>query len=190
MKENLFECIRLGNLRANIQDVEPIIRDSDFLSFDMGAVRQTDAPGYYEGSPNGLYSEEACQIARYAGISNKLKVFGLFELNPEYDVRGQSSKLAAQVIWYFLEGFINSKNNPNANSPEKITQFNVQLEELDKPIIFFQNKNTEQWWMQVNSPNNGKISFACTKNDYVLASKKEIPEKWLKFIRKIDRMSK
>ena len=190
IQEKLFDHVRLGNLRTNIEEMEPIIRDSEFLSFDIGALRQTDAPGHFEGSPNGLYSEEACKIARYAGLSNKLKVFGVFELNPDYDIRSQTSKLAAQIIWYFMEGILSQKNNSTSNSSGKYTQFNVQLEELDKPIVFYQNKNTEQWWMQVNSGENDKISFSCSKKDYIMASKKEIPEKWLKFIRKIDRMSK
>ena len=186
----LFDFVRLGDLRSNMEEVEPIIRDSDFVSFDVGAIRQTDAPGHFNGSPNGLYSEEACKIARYAGLSNKLKVFGIFESNPDYDLRNQTSKLVAQIIWYFIEGFLHQKNNSLPNSADKITQFNVQLEELDKPIVFYQNKQTGQWWMQVNTSENASVSFSCLKKDYLMASKKEIPEKWLKFIRKIDRMSK
>ena len=190
INKNLFDYVRLGDLRANLEEIEPIIRDSDFVSFDIGAIRQTDAPGHYDGSPNGLYSEEACKLARYSGLSNKLKVFGVFESNPDYDLRGQTSKLVAQIVWYFIEGLIFQKNDLNANPDENLTQFNVQLEELDKPIVFYQNKQSGQWWMAVNTGEHESVSFSCSKKDYITASKKEIPEKWLKFIRKIDRMSK
>ncbi len=190
VEKMLFDHIRLGDLRANIKEMEPIIRDSDFLSIDIEAIRQMDAPAHYKGSPNGLYSEEACQLARYAGLSDKLKVFGIFEMNPKHDVKGQTAKLASQIIWYFLEGFRDRKSDNPVNSSERYTQFNVQLEELDSPIIFYHNKFTERWWMQFHSGDKNKVSFSCSKNDYEMASKKEIPEKWLKFIRKIDQMSK
>ena len=67
-----FENHRLGELRADIGETEPLLRSAHILMFDMNSVRVSDAPGTRLASPNGLYAEEAAAIGRYAGISNKL----------------------------------------------------------------------------------------------------------------------
>jgi len=99
------ELVRIGDVRQAIYLTEPLFRDSDVAVFDISAVRQSDAPATFCPTPNGFYGEEICLLARYAGISDKLKVFGLFDVYPDYDIRFQTSGLAAQIIWFFLEGF-------------------------------------------------------------------------------------
>ena len=63
-----FDSYRLGVVRSDIEEVEPILRNADILSVDLSSVRLSDAPATYEGSPNGFYGEEMCQILRYAGL--------------------------------------------------------------------------------------------------------------------------
>ena len=96
-----YELIRIGDVRQSINLTEPLFRDSDVTVFDISAVRQSDAPGTNNPSPNGFYGEEICLLARYAGISDQLKVFGLFDVNPDFDIRFQTSGLAAQILWFF-----------------------------------------------------------------------------------------
>ncbi|MBN1822168.1 MAG: arginase family protein [Prolixibacteraceae bacterium] len=190
VKQNLFYSLRLGNLREEIEQVEPILRDSHFLSFDISSVRLQDAPGFYNGSPNGIYSEEACQISRYAGLSPELSVFGIFEVNPKNDNKDQTSKLAAHIIWYFLEGFgLREPIRPELGNSE-FTEYNVEIEELNTPLVFFRHNSSNRWWMQIEGIGKNRVYVACKESDYKLAAKKEIPEKWLTFVRKIDRMSK
>ena len=109
MKNLFFDVYRLGQVRNNMVEVEPMVRNADLLSFDISAIRQSDAPGNGNASPNGFYGEEACQIARYAGLSDKLTSIGFYELNPELDYNGQTAHLTAQMIWYFIEGFYQRK---------------------------------------------------------------------------------
>jgi arginase family enzyme len=190
IKELGFDTFRLGKIRTDMEELEPVLRDTHFLSFDISAVRQQDAPGYYNGSPNGIYSEEACQISRYAGLSNNMIVFGLFEVNTKKDKDFQTTKLAAQIIWYFIDGFDNRKiDHPQKNSSLFI-QYNVELEDQDMPIVFYNHKLSKRWWMQLEDFDKNKILIACSEMDYKTAAKKEIPTKWLQFIRKIDLMSK
>jgi arginase family enzyme len=99
------ELVRIGDVRKAIYLTEPLLRDSDIAVFDISAVRQADAPGTISPYPNGFYGEEICLLARYAGISDNLKVFGLFDVDPDHDTKGQTAALAAQVLWFFLEGF-------------------------------------------------------------------------------------
>ena len=46
------EARRLGDVRANMAQVEPILRDSDIVSFDISALRQSEAPGFFNSSPS------------------------------------------------------------------------------------------------------------------------------------------
>ena len=48
---------------------------------------------------------------RYAGLSDKITSVGIFEYNQNLDVNGQTAFLLAQMIWYFIEGFIFRKMN-------------------------------------------------------------------------------
>ena len=79
-----FDIVRLGDLKANFQEVEPVMRNTDYLSFDISAVQYTYAHANVYGSPNGLSGEEACRVMRYAGVSDKLTAVGLFEYNATF----------------------------------------------------------------------------------------------------------
>jgi len=99
MKNLFFDTYRVGIVRESLEEVEPIVRNADMLSFDISSVRFADAPGNGNASPNGFYGEEACQIVRYAGISDKLTSIGFYEINPRFDHHGQTAHLVAQMIW-------------------------------------------------------------------------------------------
>ena len=59
----ILMCIVWVNLSADITLTEPIIRNANMISFDMGAIRSSDAAANANASPNGFYGEEACRIA-------------------------------------------------------------------------------------------------------------------------------
>ncbi len=179
------EYMRLGRLRERFSDAESILQNTDVLSFDMGAVKFSEAPSTIHKNPNGLRSEEACQLARYAGLSSKIKVFGLFNIleskKQEHDI---TTKLAAEIIWYFIEAA------GNKNFPVKKIIYNVSVEGLDKPITFKHEKETGRWWFEIGSLTGETIDIACTYRDYMEASENGIPEKWLKYVQKMDDLSK
>jgi arginase family enzyme len=181
--------IRLGNLRDDITLVEPVLRNTDFLSFDINSVKHSDAPGSMRITPNGFRSEEACRLAKYAGLSDRLKVFGLFDVVTENDLNSLTVKLASQLIWYFIEGFINRDNEkPDAN--ENNIMYQVEVDSVDKPIVFFKNTITNRWWLQIETTEKSKLHFACSEREYQQASNNEIPELWFNYIQKIDSLLK
>ena len=90
LREKTFDYITLGQLRDDFPAVEPVLRNTGFLSFDISAVRQSDALGHLRHLPTG-FSAKCMPIAHYAGISNRLKTFGLFEVNPLLTNREQPS---------------------------------------------------------------------------------------------------
>jgi hypothetical protein len=48
-----------------------------------------------------VLTEKKYVLVRYAGISDKVSIFGIFNHNNS----SQESVLIAQIIWYFIEGF-------------------------------------------------------------------------------------
>lgn len=187
-----FDNVRLGEVQQNFQIVEPIVRNADILSFDMNAIRQAEVPGTSFASPNGFYGNEACQITRYAGMSDKLSVIGFFEATPEFDLNGQTFSLLAQMIWYFIEGFSNRKKESPLSSSKNYTKYKVVLSNSDEDLIFIKSQKTDRWWMKVPYPPSEKIKFErhhlvpCDYNDYKIALEDEMPDLWIKTYKKIN----
>ena len=53
LQEMNFDIVRLGDLKNNFNDVEPIMRNTDFLSFDISAIKYAYASANVYASPNG-----------------------------------------------------------------------------------------------------------------------------------------
>jgi len=175
------ELIRIGDVRKAIYLTEPLLRDADVALFDISSVRQSDAPGTTYPSPNGFYGEEICLLARYAGISDNLKTFCLADVNPDFDIRNQTSGLAAQIIWLFLEGFSQKQyENPAlGNHPGRFTRYHVRVTDLDDDLIFIKSNLTDRWWMELLSEKETIHYIACSHDDYIRASQNEVPERWV-----------
>ena len=175
--------MRIGDVRQAIYLTEPLFRDSDAAIFDISAVRQSDAPGTAIPSPNGFYGEEICLLSRYAGISDNLKIFGLFDVSPGLDFRCQTAGLAAQIIWFFLEGFSQKQYETpvlsNSNSGRFI-KYHVRITDLEDDLIFVKSNLTERWWIELNDENKENIYVACSHDDYLKANRNEVPERWVK----------
>ncbi len=183
------EALRLGFVRGNFREVESTFRDSDFVSIDLGVVRNSDCPGNVYPSPNGLYAEEACQLSRYSGLSDKTCCLGLFEYNPELDTSSQSAHLSAQLVWHFIEAYSQRKGEfPNNNVDFK--KFIVNSGTPGIEMVFYKSMITDNWWMEIPTSNvtlfpKGSVIIACSYNDYVTASKQELPERWIRVYNKV-----
>ncbi|HEY5471067.1 MAG TPA: arginase family protein [Bacteroidales bacterium] len=182
------ELVRVGDVRQAIYLTEPLLRDSDVAIFDISAVRQSDAPGTISPSPNGFYGEEICLLSRYAGISDNLKIFGLFDVNPEFDIRFQTSGLAAQIIWFFLEGFSQKQYETpvltNSNSGRFI-KYHVRVTDLEDDLIFVKSSLTDRWWMELPAENDQNKYVACSHEDYIKANRNEVPDRWVKAVERL-----
>jgi arginase family enzyme len=181
-----YDACRLGEIRSGISMTEPVLRDTDIVSFDISSVRQSEAPGFVNPSPNGFYSEEACQLSRYSGLSEKASVFGLFEVNPKYDLNAQTINLAAQIIWYFLDGYSCRKMEFPASENKNFKTFIVGHSDLDYEITFYKSTISERWWMEVPNPkNNQSVIISCSYADYQKACEQEVPDIWWKSFQKL-----
>lgn len=187
-----FDNIRLGKIQDNLSVAEPYIRNADIVSFDLNAIRQAEVPGTTFASPNGLFGNEACQLSRYAGMSDKLSVIGFFEATPEYDLNGQTFSLLSQMVWYFIEGFANRKKESPLSSDNNYTQYKVMLSNSNEELVFIKSSKSDRWWMKVPYPPSEKMKFErhhlvpCDYNDYLSAMEDEMPDLWIKTYHKIN----
>ena len=169
-----FDFFRLGRVREHIEDMEPVLRTSNLFSFDMSAVRYSDAPANVNGSPNGLNGEDTCQLTRYAGMSDVLTSFGIYGYNHMNDSNAMTAKLISQMLWYFVDGVLVRRSEAKLSEREEFIVFNVTF--TDNDTIFLKSKRTNRWWMRL--PDNTFVP--CSYNDYVTASSDQIPERWLR----------
>ncbi|MCX6276678.1 MAG: formimidoylglutamase [Bacteroidetes bacterium] len=184
MQNLFFDAYRLGIVRENLSEVEPMVRNADMISFDISAIRHSDAPGNGNASPHGFYGEEACQITRYAGMSDKLTSIGFYEMNPKFDQSGQTAHLVAQMIWYFIDGFYNRAQDFPLTGEENYVKYRVSIHDHKEEIVFYKSKKTDRWWMEIPLPVEQRAKYErhylipCSYKDYQTASDNDIPDRW------------
>jgi formiminoglutamase len=184
MKNLMFDTYRLGVVRNNLDDAEPIVRNADIVTVDVSAVRYSDAPGNGNATPNGFYGEEICQIVRYAGLSDKLSSIGFYEVNPQFDANGQTAHLVAQMIWYFIDGFYNRPHDFPFRNEEDYMKYRVTINDHKEELVFFKSKKTDRWWMEIPLQSEQRIKYErhylvpCSYQDYQAACNNDIPDRW------------
>jgi formiminoglutamase len=185
-----FEAYRIGHLRSNLSEMEPAIRNADLLSFDITAIRSADAPGNANAQPFGLSGEDACQICWYAGLNEKLSSAGFYEYNPEKDdEHKKTASVIATMIWYFIEGFYHRKNESNFKSNDFL-KYVVSMPVEPETITFYKSKFTDKWWMEVAHHRPGSkyarnTTVPCSYSDYQIASKGDLPERYISSLAKL-----
>ncbi len=177
MLENMdklrFDCFRVGQIKEQIEEMEPVLRNCHMVSFDLSAIANAYAPGSAL-SPNGLSGEEACALTRYAGMSPTVNSFGIYGYHPASDINRMTAKQVSQMIWYFMDGISKGKRETSIREREYFYEYNTAFAEVE--TVFLQSKRTGRWWMQL--PDQRFI--ACSYKDYVIASNNDIPERWLR----------
>ena len=187
LMDNLFfEAYRLGEVCSKISLVEPIMRDADIVSIDMKSIRASELSSRQKFSPNGFDGKEICTISRYAGISNKVSSFGIFEYKSSNEDE-VTEMLISQIIWYFIEGFNCRIIDADFNNEDEYNKFTVIVDKYE--LVFFMNKITSRWWVEIfGEGSNTKLKqttlLPCTIEDYETAKKGNIPDRWFRAIKK------
>ena len=179
-----FDAYRLGEVSNTIAIAEPVFRDADLVSFDMNAVKSSDSGNFTPFVPNGFNGKEICALSRYAGISDKVTSFGIFNHNDTE----QESVLMAQIIWYFIEGYHYRSNEYPFGSRENYLKYIVPSE--DEELIFYKSDKTDRWWIEIpfiiegNNKLKRNTLLPCSHEEYLAACDQELSERWWKAQRK------
>jgi len=187
MEKLYFDAYRLGEVAAEVSGTEPILRDADLVTIDVSAIKSAELSYKNGASPNGFDSREICAIARYAGISNRVSSFGLYELK-DYTGAESAAMLLAQVVWYFIEGVNFRVKDDDFNDEMHFSTYKVPIAE--KVLSFKKSLKTGRWWIElpfisnVNNKLKRHTLLPCTYGEYLSATQQEIPERWLKARRK------
>ena len=168
-----FDCYRLGHVREYSDEIEPMLRDSHMLSIDISAIAHDAAPAN-RVSPNGLNGEEICTLTQHAGMAPNLNSIGVYGYRASQDEHDLTAKQIAHMLWYFIDGRFKGLQEAKLDDRENFNEFYLQFAEVETEFI--QSKRTGRWWAKL--PSGRYIS--CSYNDYLLASKNELPERWMR----------
>lgn len=191
MSKLFLDTYRVGMLRGDLTEVEPIVRNAEMVSLDISAIRRPDACGNPHNSSNGFYGEEICQVARYAGLSDKLTSFGIYEYDPTLDYAHQTSQLIGHILWYLIEGYLYRQDDCSFKNQHLYKKYSVAVSGAIDEIIFYCSKKTGRWWVIVpiiNSKKKIKQNYylPCSLKDYETACKDKIPDRWWKAYHKLN----
>jgi len=179
-----FEAHRIGALRHDIKEMEPVIRQADMLSFDLSAIKSADFPATSQPQPFGLTGEEACQLCWYAGINEKLSAAGFYEFDvTREDDSDKSAAVLATMIWYFIEGFYSRKESRDFRSNDYM-KYVVAMPNEPESLTFYKSNFIDKWWMEVPNPSgdnrfNRNSIVPCSYSDYQQAMNGDLPERWI-----------
>lgn len=168
-----FDSYRVGLVQTDMEEVEPVFRDTDMVTFDVSAIKYSDAPANKE-CPNGFTGVEACTLMRYAGMSAQVSSVGICGYDPVQDTGEITARQISQMLWYLLDGVNRRKHEADLADKSQFNEYHNSFNDIE--TTFLQSKRTGRWWMHLP---NGKY-VACSYADYAKACRNEIPERWLR----------
>ncbi len=178
-----YEMQRLGDLRGdNIRNSETLLRDAQAVSIDFRMIKNQPQFGSDLISKHGIEPFDICRILRYAGISERVAVTGIFDVYLDENAES-NAMLAAQMLWHFLDGFLGRAHDYPDEESGRYRQYLVPVEGLDEVLSFCRNSENDRWWMKAPQQ-EGQRWVACSRDDYRMASRNEIPTKWWRLFRK------
>ena len=182
-----FDICRLGEFNQDFRLAEPHLRNADIISVDIESIKTAEL-GSASGAPNGFTAAQFCQIAKYAGISDKATSIGFFS---EVQLGQTGAALLAEGIWYFLQGYFARVGDFPFGSKTDYTKFTVFMDQVSRELVFFKSNKSARWWMEVPYPPQQGSRYQrhhlvpCNKSDYDNAMNNELPDLWWKTYQKL-----
>ncbi len=170
-----FESINLGKIKYNVAEAEPVLRDSDIVSFNINSVKAGELNNAHQ-YPNGLSSYELCSLSRFSGLSSRVNIVSYFE---NWDLSIMNS-LLAESTWYVIDGYATRINeNPLSDSNDFI-YYHIELDNYK--FKFYRSKLSDRWWVEFLNDEIISIEkdiISCTFDDYNNCKNSVIPERIL-----------
>lgn len=184
-----FDVCRLGEVNNDIKIVEPYLRNSDLLTINFGSIKPAESDAAVYSDPNGFYAEQICQVAKYAGVSDKMSCAGIFDVNlKQGDI---ANKLLAQIVWYFIDGVAQRYKDFPIGTRKNYTKFHVHLDDFEDDLVFYKSDKSGRWWLEIKYLPKDELKYErhcmvpCGQEDYDLAMENVIPDLWWKTLKKM-----
>ena len=171
-----FESINLGNIKANINEAEPVLRDSNIVSFNIDSVKSGDLNNAHQ-YPNGLNSYELCSLSRFSGLSSRIKIVSFLE---NWDLSIMNS-LLAESLWYVLDGNSTRVDENPLDDNDDFIYYHIELDNYK--FKFYRSKFSDRWWVEFLNDELVTIKkdiISCTLNDYNNCRNSVIPDRILR----------
>ena len=173
-----FEALSLGQIRADIGEVEPITRNSTIINFSLESL-QSSIINYKLTSPNGLSAHEACIISKMSGQSIDSKIVAFNNIKQTLECHA----IVSEMLWYCIEGF-NNRYTENFNN---LNDFKIYHTEFDgHNLKFLKNNITQRWWIEYVDDSLIKINkdfIPCSEKDFLESKNGIISDRILKRMR-------
>ncbi len=189
-EELYFDAYRLGVVRGDVVSIEPVLRSAEITSVSLDVVKSSDFGGSVSPQPNGVYAEEICQMLRYVGIAEKTKVVLLSELSGSGATQSDHV-LVAELLWCLVDGYYGRKAEIPGGKKDGFLKYRVPLRNDEFQLIFYKSVATDRWWMEVPVPPQYANKYRkhhlvpCNYEDYLVATRDDLPERWWKAYKKM-----
>jgi len=177
--KKLNHSLSLGDIRNNMRDAEPALRDVSIINFMLECIRYSEIPGVKNTTPSGFTSEEACQLMRYFGLNTLTNFLAIYGYNPKYDFHDQGVSMISQLIWYYMEG-LDQKKLDKPDSKENMTQYLVDLSDYELSLNFMKSDYSGKWWVEIPKEDEEPYLLPCSFMDYKIACNNEMPKRIMK----------
>ena len=170
-----FESINLGKIKSNVAEAEPVLRDSDIVTFNINSVKAGELNNAHQ-YPNGLSSYELCSLSRFSGLSSRVNIVSYFE---NWDLSIMNS-LLAESAWYVIDGYATRINENPLNDTNDFIYYHIELDNYK--FKFYRSKLSDRWWVEFLNDEIISIEkdiISCTFDDYNNCKNSVIPERIL-----------
>jgi hypothetical protein len=188
LRTRYCESLRLGLLKEDLSLAEPLLRDADYVWFDLTTLRASDAPLRKHLNVNGLYAEEACRLINYVALSNRTKALFMHSFSCLCCLNGVALSLLAQLIWHLAEGLAGRIREELINFSENIAfkEIMVDMGVSGQELYFLYSETTQRWWIKVPYNKENIQWIPCDHSDYQVACQGRVPVRWLWHYQKLN----
>jgi hypothetical protein len=91
--------------------------------------------------------------------------------------------MAAQILWYFVDGFSRRVQEDPALDPGQFVRYLIPLQGYDQTLTFYKSRKTDRYWMEAYCDGDSLPNIlACTQADYQTACSGELPDRWMRSV--------
>jgi len=182
-EDKSYNFLRLGKLKNQLDVAESIIRDANYIEFNINSIKYSDLTENVNAPITGLSIEEACQLMKYCGMASDLKFVNITGYDPSLDSKGKIGECISMLLWYFIEGRESSTEYFKGLNKTDFQEYLVQPTHLPIALKFFKHNISGQWWVKLPEElDEQEVVIACSKRDYYLACNDEVSDRLMQAI--------